>query len=109
LALVRTKLLERIAKTSTWKYHVRDHSASTEIHFGPAIATVLFNDYWTFQPPPKCYLNPIGIDRLNPFLPLLKEVAESAQFLLTAIALLNVLEVAPRAAHLEVIVAAVKG
>jgi len=106
---VRTTLFDRIAKTSTWKYHVRDHSASTEIHFGPAIATVLFNDYWTVQPPPKCYLNPIGIDRLNPFLPLLKEVARRAQFLLAAIALLNVLEVAPRAAHLEVIVAAGKG
>ena len=108
-AHARSKLFERIAKTSTWKYHVRNHSASTEIHFGPAIATVLFNDYWSFQPPPKCYLNPTAIDRLNPFLPLIKEVAESAQFLLAAIALLNVLEVAPRAAHVEVIVAAGKG
>jgi hypothetical protein len=105
---VRTTLFNRIAKTSTWKYHVRDHSASTEIHFGPAIATVVFNDYWTFQPPPTCYLNPNGIDRLDPFLPLLKEVAERAQFLLAAIALLNVLEVAPRAAHLEAIVVAGK-
>jgi hypothetical protein len=105
---VRTTLFNRIAKTSTWKYHVRDHSASTEIHFGPAIATLLFNDYWTFEPPPKCYLNPNGIDRLHPFLPLLKEITGSAQFLLAAIVLLNVLEVAPRVAHLEVSVAAGK-
>jgi hypothetical protein len=69
---------------------------------------VLFNDYWSFQPP-KCYLNPKGIDHLDPFLPLLKEVAESAQFLLAVIALLNLLEVAPRAAHLPVIIAAGKG
>jgi hypothetical protein len=106
---VRTALFDRITITRTWKYHVRDHSASTEIHFGPAIARILFNDYWTFQPPPKCYLNPIAIDRLNPFLVLLKNVAETAQFLLAAIALLNLLEVAPRAAHLEVIAAAGKG
>jgi hypothetical protein len=106
---VRTTLFNRIANTGIWKYHVREHSASTEIHFGPAIAVVLFNDYWTVEPPPKCYLNAIGIGRLNPFLPLLREVAVRAQFLLAAIALLNVLEVAPSAVHLDVIVAASKG
>src|ERR1700730_15581184 len=78
---VRTALLKRIMTTRAWKRHVRDRSTSTEIHFGPAMAVVLFNDYWSFQPP-KCYLNPEGIDHLDPFLPLLKEVAESAQFLL---------------------------
>jgi hypothetical protein len=46
---------------------------------------------------------------LDPFLPLLKEVAESAQFFLAVVALLNLLEVAPRAAHLLVIIAAGKG
>jgi hypothetical protein len=44
----------------------------------------------------KCYLKPKGIDHLHPFLPLLKEVAQSAQFLLAVIAVLNLLEVAPR-------------
>jgi hypothetical protein len=107
-AQIRTALLERIMTTRAWKRHVRDRSTSTEIHFGPAVATVLFNDYSSFQPP-KCYLNPKGIDRLEPFLPLLSEMAESAQFLLAVIALLNLLEVAPRAAHLPVIVAAGKG
>jgi hypothetical protein len=105
---VRTKLLERIVSTRTWKRHVSERSTSTEIHFGPAIAVVLFNDYWNFQPPPKCYLNEKGIDHLGPFLPLLQEVAETAQFFLAVIAMLNLLEVAPRAAHLPVIVAAGK-
>jgi hypothetical protein len=50
----------------------------------------------------------IGIDRLGPFLPLLKEIAGSAHFLLAVIALLNLLEVSPRAAHLHIIVAAGK-
>jgi hypothetical protein len=58
---------------------------------------VLFNDYCTFQPPPECYLNAKGVEQLGPFLPLLKEIAESAHFLLAVIALLNLLEVAPRA------------
>jgi GNAT superfamily N-acetyltransferase len=106
---IRTALLKRIMTTRAWKRHVRERSTSTEIHFGPAIAVVLFNDYWTFGPPPECYLNPKGIDHLDPFLPLLKEVAESAHFFLAVIALLNLLEVAPRTAHLPVIVAAGKG
>ena len=105
---VRTSLLKRIRGTKAWERHVRERSTSTELHFGPAIAVVLFNEYWSFQPP-KCYLKPNGVDRLDPFLPLLKEVAESAPFLLAVIALLNLLEVAPRAPHLPVVIAAGKG
>jgi hypothetical protein len=104
---VRSSLLKRILTTSLWKWHVRERSTSTAFHFAPAMATVLFNDYSNFEPP-KCYLTPIGIDRLGPFLPLLKEISGSAHFLLAIIALLNLLEVAPRAAHLPVIVAAGK-
>jgi len=48
------------------------------MHFGPAIAVVPFNEYWSFQPP-KCYLKPKGSDHLGPFLPLLKEMAEGAR------------------------------
>jgi hypothetical protein len=44
--------------------------------FVPAIAVVLFNEYWIFQQP-KCYLKPKGVDHLGPLLPLLKEVAET--------------------------------
>jgi hypothetical protein len=105
---VRTALFKRIMTTRAWERHVRERSTSTEYHFGPAVAVVLFNEYWSFQPP-RCYLKPKGVDHLGPFLPLLKEVAQSAQFLLAVIALLNLLEVAPRPAHLPVIVAAGKG
>jgi hypothetical protein len=105
---VRTALFKRIMTTRAWERHVRERSTSTEYHFGPAVAVVLFNEYWGFQPP-KCYLKPKGVDHLGPFLPLLKEVAQSAEFLLAVIALLNLLEVAPRPAHLPVIVAAGMG
>ena len=107
-AQVRSDLLKRILTTRMWKWHVRERSTSTALHFAPAVATVLFNDYSNFQPP-NCYLTPIGIGRLGPFLPLLAEVAEGAQFLLAVIVLLNLLEVAPRAEQLPVIVAAGKG
>jgi phage tail protein X len=74
---------------------------------GPAIAVLLFNDYGLLQPA-KCYLYAKGIDRLDPFLPVLKEVAESGPFLFVAIELLNLLEVAPRPEHLLLISAAGK-
>jgi hypothetical protein len=102
---VRTALFKRIMTTRAWERHVRERSTSAEFHFGPAMAVVLFSEYWSFQPP-KCYLKPKGVDHLGPFLPLLTEVAQSAQFLLAVIALLNLLEVAPRPAHLPEIVAA---
>jgi len=104
---IRSAFAKKIMTTRAWNRHVRDHSTSTELHFGPAIATVFFNDYWGFQPP-KCYLYPKGIDRLDPFLPLLTEVAETGQFFLPVITLLNLLEVAPRGSHLPVVVAAGK-
>jgi hypothetical protein len=105
---VRSRLLKRILTTSMWKWHVRERSTSTALHFAPAVATFLFNDYSNFQPP-NCYLTPIGIGRLGPFLPLLAEAAEGAQFLLVVIVLLNLLEVAPRAEQLPLIVAAGRG
>lgn len=104
---VRSMLAKKIMATRVWARHVRDRSTSTEIHFGPAVAVVLFNDYSSFQPP-KCYLYAKAIDRLDPFIPLVKEVAEYGQFFLLATTLLNLIEVAPRANHLPVIVAAGK-
>jgi hypothetical protein len=104
---VRSMLAKKIMATRAWARHVRDRSTSTEIHFGPAVAVVLFNDYYSFQPP-KCYLFAKAIDRLGPFIPLLKEVAEYGQFFLLATTLLNLIEVAPRATHLPIIVAAGK-
>ena len=105
---IRSALLKRLLATNMWKWHVRERLTSTAFHFAPAVATLLFNNYSNFQPP-NCYLTPIGIDRLGPFLPLLTEVAGDAQFLLAIIVLLNLLEVAPRAEQLQVIVAAAKG
>jgi hypothetical protein len=57
---------------------------------------------------PRCYLLPKGIDRLEPFLPLLREMAEGGPFLFLTITLLNLLEVSPKPAHLGLICAVVK-
>jgi hypothetical protein len=104
---IRSTLAQKLMTGRMWKYHARDRSTSTEIHFGPAVAVVLFNDYANMEPP-KCYLFPKAIERVDPFLPLLKDLAESGTFLLAAMVLLNLLEVAPRTTHLPLIVAASK-
>jgi hypothetical protein len=106
-AHIRSALAQRLMKTRDWEWQRRDRSKSILMRLGPAIAALLFNDYGHFQPP-KCYLDAMGIDRLDPFYPLLKEVAESGPFLFVAIGLLNLLEVAPRPAHLPLISAAGK-
>jgi hypothetical protein len=104
---IRSTLAQKLMTGRMWKYHARDRSTSTEIHFGPAVAVVLFNDYANMEPP-KCYLFPKAIERVHPFLPVLTDLAERGTFLLAAMVLLNLLEVAPRATHLALIVAASK-
>ncbi len=104
---VRAGLVRRLLTTAAWSWHARERSTSTWFHFGPAVAVVFFNDYSNFQPT-KCYLTPIGIDRLGPFLPLLTEVADSTHFLLAVFALLSLLEVSPSTVHLTLIAAAGK-
>jgi len=104
---IRSTLAQKRMTGRMWKYHTRDRSTSTEIHFGPAVAVVLFNDYANMEPP-KCYLFPKAIERVDPFLPVLKDLAESGTFLLAAMVLLNLLEVALRTTHLPQIVEAVQ-
>ncbi len=102
---IRSSLWTKIMTTRAWNRHVRDHSTSTEYHFGPAVARITFNDYGGFSPA-KCYLFAKAIDNLDPFLPVLKEIAENGQFFLVIVTLLNLLEVSPRESHLPVVVTA---
>jgi hypothetical protein len=104
---IRSELARRLMTTNGWLRHSRDRSRNIEFHLGPTIAVLFFNDSG-FSQPAKCYLLPKGVDGLNPFLPVLKEMAESGQFLFVALVLLNLLEVSPRTAHLPLANAAAK-
>ena len=75
------------------------------MHLGPAIATLFLNDYgWT--QPPKAYLPPALMERLMPFLPALERCAVEGTTHFVAIVTLNLVEVAPRPAHLPFLLAA---
>jgi hypothetical protein len=104
---IRTALAHRVMASRQWGWQRRDQSDSITMHLGRAAAVLIFNDFGNFQPA-KCYLLPNGIDRLKPFLPLLEELAENGTFLFMATAVLNLLEVSPRPAHLGFVCAALK-
>jgi hypothetical protein len=105
---IRATLTRRLMASRQWEWQQRDLSDRITTHLGSAIATLVFNDFGHFQPA-KCYLLPKGIDRLDPFLPVLQELVESGPFLFMATVLLNLLEVSPRPTHLGLVSAAAKG
>ena len=61
------------------------------------------HDGWTQRP--RCYLNPDGVDRIDPLLPALQRLAASGPCFFVA---LNLIEFDPRPNHLGFIVAAVE-
>jgi hypothetical protein len=105
LVHIRSVFARRLIASNGWHHLAGSGSASVEVHIGPAIAAFFFNDHDQFQPT-TCYLFPKAIDRLDPFLPLLKTLVESGPSFFTALITLNLLEVTPRPAHLPFIVMA---
>ncbi|WP_447519364.1 hypothetical protein, partial [Escherichia coli] len=79
---------------------------SIEMHLGPAIAVLFFNDQM-FGKGSKCYLLEKGMDRIGPFLPILDKLVSKGPSPFVALLLLNLLEVAPRAEQLNMLVGAV--
>lgn len=102
---IRARLAERVRASDSWNWMVRRRSSGVEMHLGPAIATLFLNDYGWGQPT-KAYLPPALIERLTPFLPALEPCAVEGATLFVAIVTLNMLEVAPRPAHLSFFLAA---
>jgi hypothetical protein len=104
---VRSGLARRLMASSGWQRMVGSRSASIEMHIGPAIATLFFNDHG-FTKPAKCYLLPKGAVRLDPFLPVLEKLIENGPSFFVAVVTLNLVEVSPRLAHLPFVMAATK-
>lgn len=104
---IRSALANRLMASSGWKRIGGSRSTSIEMHIGTAIAVLFFNDHG-FAQSAKCYLLPKGVDRLDPFLPVLQRLVESGPSFFVAIVTLNLLEVSPRSTHLPLIVAAAK-
>ena len=104
---IRSVLARRLMASWGWRRLGGSRSTSVEIHIGPAIAAFFFNDYGYLQPS-RCYLLPKGVDRLDPFIPVLEKLVESGPSLFVAFVTLNLLEASPKTTHLTFIVSAAK-
>jgi hypothetical protein len=94
---IREKLVHRMIISRPWTRLNGDESLTIEVHLGPAIAAIFFNDYDPMFPASvKCYLTPIGIKSIDCFLPLFEIIVKTCAAPMVAVALLNLLEVAPR-------------
>ncbi|MGH9467573.1 MAG: hypothetical protein ACRD1Y_09475 [Terriglobales bacterium] len=102
-AAIREQLAHRLMNTAGWSRMIGDHSASIETHIGPAIATLFFNGHGYVQPA-KCYLTPVGIERIDPFLPTLKTLMDAGPSFFVAIVALNLFEVSPKPDHLPYVI-----
>jgi hypothetical protein len=104
-AHIRSRLAERLKASNGWTWFVRRRESSVEVHLGPAIATLFFNEY-SYVHPAKAYLLAPGIDRLMPFLAGLETLAVEGASHFVAIVTLNLLEVSPRSEHLSFLLTA---
>jgi hypothetical protein len=102
---IRSALADHMLTTNGWERLRRSKDLSIEMHIGPAIAVLLFNDH-NFGQRSKCYLYEKGAERVTPFLPVLGKLVHAGPSPFVALVLLNLLEVAPRAEMLDVLVAA---
>ncbi len=96
---IRGTVARRLAKSSSWCRMVRERSDGVEHMVGPAVAALFFAYQGPLQPI-RTYLNSAGIPRLDPFLPLLIELASEAPCLYVARLLLQLLSVHAEPRHI---------
>ena len=97
---IRSVLIDRLIESDDWE-HRPDEWMLIEVNLGRLVARMFMHDGWTQRP--RCYLNPDGVDRIDPLLPALQRLAASGPCFFVA---LNLIEFDPRPNHLGFIVAA---
>lgn len=96
---LRTQVVDRMLQTIGWRREEDRATMSVETRIGPAIAPLFFCRYNPFTET-RCYLLPKGIDRVDPFFPLLARLIANGSVPFTALLSMSLLEVSPRDAHL---------
>ncbi|MFA6262459.1 MAG: ATP-binding protein [Bacteroidia bacterium] len=102
---IRDTFSDRMLLARGWERLRRSRDFSIEMHIAPAIAVLFFNDHMYGQGS-KCYLLEKGMERVGPFLPVLRKLVSKGPSPFVALLLLNLFEVAPRAEQLDVLVGA---
>jgi hypothetical protein len=97
---LRTLASALLRATRGWKRLQSDRTLSSETKISGVVAKFYFNTSGGGFLPSKCYLNPIAIPRITPFLKLFQDFALDGQCPLHGLLVLNIIEVAPSAEHL---------
>ncbi len=101
---IRRKFIERLIASLGWRRLVGERSSSIEMHIGPAIGAIFFNDYVLRQT--STYLTPKAMERVGPFLPELTDLLARGPSYFVALVTMDLLEVAPSASLLPLLIAA---
>lgn len=98
--MLREKLADRLFNAYGWRRLKDSDKASVDRRMGSAVATMLFcrHGYTTKM---QCYLNSIGIDKLDVFIPTLKRIVTAGPSSFIALLTLSLMEVSPRQQHLQ--------
>lgn len=92
--LIRSRIVERLMSSYGWRRLRESKSTGIEMHLGPAVGAVFFNDFAGFGQPPQCYLLEKGVRRSQMFLSLLTKLVVDGPSLFVALVTLNLLDVA---------------
>jgi hypothetical protein len=101
---IRTLAGHLIQSTRGWKWLQDDRTLSSEMHISAVVSMFYFNHDGGGLGPSKCYLFAGAIPRITPFLTVFEELALDCRCPLIGLLLLNVIEVAPTAAHLPLLI-----
>lgn len=100
---IRQRFIDRLVVSSGWQWHVGRRSSSIEVHMGPAVGAIFFNEYVLGQT--ATYLKPKAMERLAPFLPALIDLLARAPSHFVALVTMDLLEASPGAPLLPLVVA----
>jgi len=101
--VIRRRFNDRLVASAGWRRLVGSRSSAIEIHLGPAVGAIFFNEYGLRHTVP--YLTPKGMERVAPFLPALVDVLTCGPSYFVAFVTMNLLEVSPDASLLPMLVA----
>ncbi|MBU1195725.1 MAG: ATP-binding protein [Proteobacteria bacterium] len=100
---IRSTISDRLIESRGWERLTGSRTTSIEMHIGPLIAALFFNEHGFIQKT-KCYLLPKGVDKLDPFFPVLEKLIKKGRSVFSAFVTLSLLEASPRPSHLPFLI-----
>lgn len=105
---LRETLVARAMQLSRWEAGPRPGDLSIDLHTGGVVAKLLMNTHDVFHRGNTSYLVPAVFDRIDPLLAPIQPMMPGGPTQFVALCTMNTLLVAPRARHLDFLLAALK-